>query len=218
MKRYAVIGLSNFGFHVTRALFEEGNEVVAIDMNKDRIQEVSPYTTEAIVQNATNKEALKSLGLPEMDGVVVSTGTKISTSILICFFLQELGVSRIIVKAVDEDHEKILRRVGASEIIHPERDMAKRLASSLSHPNIMDFIPLSDEYNIIQVSPPEEFIGKTLSELNLRKKYNVNVIAIKRMVPDESFLIPSADFVIQDTDVLLILGRAEDIRKIRALK
>ncbi len=216
MKRYAVIGLSNFGFHVTRALYEEGNEVVAVDMDKDRIQEISPFATEAVVQNATNKEVLKSLGLIDMDGVIVSTGSKISTSILICFFLQELGIKKIIVKAVDEDHEKILRKVGATEIIHPERDMAIRLARSLSHPNVMDFIPLSDEYDLIQATPPKDFLGKSLSELNLRVRYNVNVVAIKKAT-NNSLEIPTADYIITGDDRLLLLGRTESIKRIRAL-
>jgi trk system potassium uptake protein len=218
MKRYAVIGLGNFGFYAAKSLYEDGNEVVAIDSDKARVHGIDPYSTEAIVLDATDNEALRSLGLESMDGVIVSTGTKISTSILICLHLQEMGVKKILAKALDEDHGKILKRVGATEIIHPERDMAIRISRSLSRPNILDFIPLAEDYDLVQVGPPKEFIGRTLNELNLRAKYNVHVIAIKELVPDNFLLVPPADFVIKDSDILIMLGKSEDIKKIKALK
>jgi trk system potassium uptake protein len=218
MKRFAVIGLGNFGFHAARALFEDGNEVVAIDSDKARVQAIDQHSTEAVVLNATDKEALKSLGLENMDGVIVSTGTKISTSILICLYLQENGVKKILAKALDEDHGKILKRVGATEIIHPERDMALRVSRGLSHPNILDFIPLADEFDLVQVGPPREFIGKSLKELNMRAKYNVHIIAIKELVPENFLLVPPANFVIKDSDILILLGKSEDIKRIKALK
>jgi len=217
MKRFAVIGLGNFGFHTAKALFEDGNEVVAIDIDKGKIQAIDPYSTEAIVMNATDKDALKAMGLEDMDGVVVSTGTKISISILICLYLQEIGVKKILVKALDEDHGKILRRVGATEIIHPERDMALRVSKGLSRPNILDFIPLADEFDLVQVDPPREFIGKSLQELNLRAKYNVHIIAIKELVPENFILVPPASFIIKDSDILIMLGKSVDIKKIKAL-
>jgi trk system potassium uptake protein len=218
MKHFAVIGLGNFGFHAARALFEDGNEVVAIDTDKARVQAVDPYSTEAVVLDATDKEALKSLGLENMDGVIVSTGTKISTSILICLHLHEIGVRKILAKALDNDHGKILKRVGATEIIHPERDMALRISRGLSRPNVLDFIPLADEFDLIQVGPPGEFIGKSLKQLNLRAKYNVHIIAIKELVPENFVLVPPASFVIKDSDILIILGKSDDIRRIKALK
>jgi trk system potassium uptake protein TrkA len=218
MKRFAVIGLGNFGFHAAKALFEDGNEVVAIDTDKARAQAIDPHATEAVVLDATDKEAVKSLGLENMDGVIVSTGTKISTSILICLYLQEMGVKKILAKAVDDDHAKILKRVGATEIIHPERDMALRVSRGLSRPNMLDFIPLADEFDLVQVGPPREFIGKSLRDLNLRAKHNVHIIAIKELVPENFLLVPPASFVIKDSDILVMLGKSEDIRRIKALK
>lgn len=218
MKHFAVIGLGNFGFHAAKALFEDGNEVLAIDADKGRVQAIDPFSTEAMILDATDKELLKSLGLEDMDAVIVSTGTKISISILICLYLQEIGVKKILAKALDNDHAKILKRVGATEIIHPERDMALRVSKGLSQPNILDFIPLAEEFDLIQVGPPGEFIGKSLKELNLRAKYNVHIIAIKELVPENFVLVPPASFVIKDSDVLVMLGKAADIRKIEALK
>lgn len=218
MKRFAVIGLGNFGFHAAKALFEDGNEVIAIDRDKARVQAIDQHSTEAVVLDATDKEAMKSLGLENMDGVIVSTGTKISISILICLYLQEIGVKKMLAKALDDDHAKILKRVGATEIIHPERDMALRVSRGLSRPNVLDFIPLADEFDLIQVGPPREFIGKSLKDLNLRAKYNVHIIAIKELVPENFRLVPAANFVIKDSDILILLGKSEDIRRIKALK
>lgn len=217
MKRFAIIGLGNFGFHAARALYEEGHEVVAVDIDKNRVQAIDHYATEAVLLDATDKENLHALGLEQMDAVIVSTGTKLSTSILICLYLQEMRVKRILAKAVDEDHGKILKRVGATEIIHPEREMALRVARGLSNPNMLDFIPLADEFDLVQVGPPSDFIGKSLKELNLRAKYNVHIIAIKELVPENFVLVPPASFVIKDSDVLVMLGKTQDIKKIKAL-
>lgn len=218
MKHFAVIGLGNFGFNAAKSLFEDGHEVLAIDLDKARVQAIDPHATEAMVLDATDKEALKSLGLENTDAVIVSTGTKISTSILICLYLQEIGVKKILAKALDDDHAKILKRVGANEIIHPERDMALRVSRGLSRPNVLDFIPLADEFDLVQVGPPREFIGKSLRDLNLRAKYNVHIIAIKELVPENFLLVPPASFVIKDSDILIMLGKSEDIRGIKALK
>jgi trk system potassium uptake protein TrkA len=218
MKKIAVIGLGNFGFHVAKALYNDGHEVVAIDTDKARVQAIDPFSSEAIVMDATDKEALRALGLDQMDGVVVSTGTKISISILICLYLQEIGVTTILAKALDEDHEKILKRVGATEIIHPERDMALRIARAISTPNALDFIPLAKGFELVQVAPPKEFLDKSLAELNLRAKYNVHVIAVKELTPENMVMAPPADFVVKNSDLLIMLGKSQDIDKIKSLK
>jgi len=217
MKKFVVIGLSNFGFNMAKALFRNGNEVIAIDMDRSLIQDIDEFCSEAIVMNATDKDKLRTLGLETMDGVIVATGSKISISILICLYLNEIGVKNIIAKALDEDHEKILRKVGATEIINPEKDMAIRVAKSLSKPNIMDLIPLSDDFDIVQVAPPSEFIGKSIKDLDLRAKYNVYVIAIKQLIPEAFIPMPSPDFIIKDSDILMIIGKSDDINRIKAL-
>lgn len=218
MKKFAVIGLGRFGLHVTKALYEEGNEVLAIDLDRARVQAIDDYSSKAIVLDATDKESLTALGLELMDSVIISIGTKTSASILICLYLHEMGVKKILAKALDDDHAKILQKVGATDIIHPEKDMAIRIARGLSRPNILDFIPLSEEYDLIQVESPGEFIGKSLKELDLRARYNVHVIAIKELAPENFILVPPASFIIKDSNILIMLGKSEDIRKIKALK
>ena len=217
MGKFTVIGLGNFGYHVTKSLFNEGHEVIAIDEDKNLIQSISPVCSQAIVMDATDREAINTLGLEFMDGVIVSVGDNISNSILICLHLHEIGVQRIIVKALDDDHAKILEKIGATEIIHPEREMALKLARSLSHPNIIDFIPVSADFDIIQLTPPKEFQGKTLKQLNLRAKYGIQIIAVKRADTGKNELIPDASFTIHENDSLIILGENKNIKKIRSL-
>jgi trk system potassium uptake protein len=218
MKRFAVIGLGKFGFFVAKSLFQDGNEVIAIDTDRNRIQAIKSFCSEAIVMDATENEPLKSLGLEVMDGVVVSTGINISISILISLHLHEIGVKKILAKALDEDHAKILSKVGATEIIHPEKDMAVRVARGLSRPNILDFIPLEEGYTLVQAGPPSAFIGKSLKDLNLRASYKVYVIAVKELVPENFILVPPASFVIKENDILMMLGKTKDIERIEGLK
>jgi len=153
-----------------------------------------------------------------MDGVIVSTGINSSISILISLHLHEIGVKKILAKALDEDHAKILSKVGATEIIHPEKDMAVRVARGLSMANILDFIPLEEDYNLVQVGPPSAFIGKSLKDLNLRAKYKVYVIAVKELVSENFILVPPANFVIKESDILMMLGKSKDIERIEELK
>ena len=218
MRKYAVIGMGSFGFHVAKTLYEAGNAVIAIDIDRNLIQAIDPYCTEAIVQDATDKETMISLGLNTMDAVIIAVGAKISTSVLICLHLQEIGVKRIVAKAMDQDHEIILKRVGATEVIHPEKEMAVRVARSLSTPNLLDFIPLAKDYELVQIEPPREFINKSLSTLNLRAKYKVFIIAIKEPLNENFILVPSANQIIKKDDILLMLGKTEDIMKIEDLK
>lgn len=217
MKRFAVIGLGKFGFHMARVLFEEGNEVIAIDRSPDRVQEIDPYCTEAIVLDISEKEKLRPLGLDETDAVVVSIGSDVSRSVLLTLYLQEIGVKKVLAKAIDEDHAKVLRKVGATEVIHPEKAMAIKVAQGLSRPNILDFIPLSEDYSLLQIAPPSPFIGKSLRQLDLRAKYNVHVIAVEEVISENIVLVPPAEFVIKDSDILIVLGKIQDVKRIKDL-
>lgn len=218
MKRFAVIGIGRFGYHMTQALFEEGNEVIAIDRSQERAQAVKAFSTSAIVQDATDSDALNNIGLDEMDAVVVTTGARISTSILICYHLKSLGIEQIIVKAEDEDHGKILTQLGATQIIRPGRDIAARIARRLTRPNILEFLPLEKDYNLVQIDPPQKLIGKSLGELELRRKYGVYVIAVKELVPEGFVMLPPAEYVVKDSDILMLIGNINDINKIKELK
>ncbi|MBN1163055.1 MAG: TrkA family potassium uptake protein [Candidatus Krumholzibacteriota bacterium] len=217
-KKYAIIGLGNFGFYVTRTLFEEGHDVLALDRSPERVQQIRPYCSQAISGDATQKEMLTALGIEEMDAVVVSMGGNANATTLVTLYLRELNVKRIVVKANNDDHGKILNRVGATDVIFPEKDMAIKVARSLSTPDVLDYLPMSGTYIIAEIAPIEGFVGKSLAELELRSKYNINVIGIKELIPENFVLVPQASFVIKDSDALLVLGRREDITRIQGLK
>jgi trk system potassium uptake protein TrkA len=213
-KRYCVIGLGNFGFHVVNTLYNEGLEVVAIDLDKEKIQKVQDCCSYAIVGDAANKEFLSAQGVGEMDAVVVSTGERSHLATLIALYLKEMNVPRILVKAISEDHGRILEKVGATEVIFPEKDMAIKVARSLANPNILEQIPLAEEYSISEAGPPAHFIGKSLLDLELRKKFHVTVIAVKDVISDQFTVVPPPNYVIKDSDMLILIGKTTDIGKV----
>ncbi len=214
-RKYAVIGLGNFGTWVVKSLYELRQETIAIDMDKERVQKIRDFTNNPVLADATKKETLISLGLGEVHAVVISLGDNTSASTLITLYLQEMGATKILVKAVDEDHGKILRKVGATDIIFPEKDMGIKTAKSLVMPNILDFIEMSEDYQIAEIAPPSSFIGKSLAELALPQRFNIQVIAVKELIPERFSVIPKGEFIIKDSDILVVLGKGININKIK---
>lgn len=218
MRSFAVIGLGKFGFNVAKILYELGQEVTAIDEDKEIVQKIQEFSTQAVVTDATVAENLLALGVNNVDVAVVSMGEKMDASILIALHLKEMGVPEIWVKAINEDHGKILTRLGVTEIIHVEKGMAERIAQSLSRPNVIDYLPISDGYSIQEFAVPAAFTGKSLAELDLRRKYGVFVIAVKELIPERVVLNPEAYFVFKDSDIMVILGSDVDLDKLKAVK
>ncbi len=215
MRKFVVIGLGNFGFYLAKSLFNEGKEVIGVDLNKERVQRIKDFCSYAVAGDAIDKSVLESIGIEKGDVVIVSLGTNISASVLVTLYLRDLHVENIYVKIVSEDHGRALEKIGATEVIFPERDLAKKLAKTLVSPNLIDYIPLSEEYNVVEIAPPREFIGKSLAELSLRNRYNINIIGVRGVVPEKITMNPGGTFVMKDSDILLALGRSEDIRKIK---
>lgn len=215
--KFAVIGLGSFGANVARTLFERGNEVLAIDRDKDMTEAAKNFTTNAVMTEAAVKENLQALGVQEMDVVVVSLGHQLEASVMTVLYLHELGVKRIVAKALSEDHAKVLEAVGATEVIYPEKDMAIRTALRLSSPDVIEYLPLVSGITIQEIAPPVRFIGKTLKELDLTNKYGLQVIAIKEVISDRITFIPKADFVIKDSDILVIIGEEKRLSKLNPL-
>ena len=213
MKRYCVIGLGNFGFHVAKTLYEDGHEVIAIDLDRDKVQRIKDHSSYAVIGDATSKEFLKSQGVGEMDGVIISTGERSHLSTLVVLHLKEMNVRRILVKAVNEDHGRILEKVGATDIIFPEKDTAIKIAHGLSSSNILEFIPVAEDYSITEVAPPSHFVGKNLIDLDLRRKFGVTVIGIKDVLTGEFNTLPSPSHVIKDSDLLVLIGKTENVEK-----
>lgn len=215
--KFAVIGLGSFGSHAAKELYKIGEEVLAIDKDRNRIELLKSYVSHAVHMDAADKENLEALGIAEMDVVIVSLGPDMEASVLSVLYLHEMKVKRIIAKALTEDHQKILEAVGATEVIYPEKDMAIRTALKLSNPNILEYLPLVSGVEIQEIAPPEKFSGKSLKELDLRNKYGINVIAVKGLVPEKTTLIPGPDFVIKDSDILVVMGEIKDLKKINEL-
>jgi trk system potassium uptake protein TrkA len=215
MKRVVVIGLGIFGTQLARHLYESGLDVIAVDKNKDVVQRIKDYSTKAVLADASDKEVLESIGVAADDIVVISFGEDLSASTLLTLHLKELKVKTIIVKVPNEDYKRILLKVGASEAIIPEREMANKVARSIISPNVLEYLPISEEYTIVELAPPTAFIGKSLADLDLRKKYNLQVIAIRDVLTNKMQLVPRASSVLKDSDVLVIIGREEDIRKVK---
>lgn len=216
MRNYAIIGMSSFGYFLARQLVKEGVEVVAIDLDDERIEKIKAHVPKAVIADGTDRNTLENLGVHEMDGVVVSLG-QIEASVLTILHLKELKVRRILAKALSEEHGKILEMVGATEIVFPEKDMAFKVARTLTHDNILDHVPLAEGYSIIEISPPSSFLHKSLAELDLRKKYGVQIIVIKGYVPNALVLVPTADYVVKDDDILVVMGQDDNLKKIQNL-
>jgi len=208
-KQFAVIGMGRFGSSVAGALSNLGFEVLAIDLDEQKIQDVAGMVTHAVATDTTDEEALRSLGLRNFDVVVVAIGADIQSSILTTLILKDLGVPRLIVKAQNELHGKVLNKIGADKVIFPERDMGLRVAHHLISPNILDYIELSDAHSIVELKAPKKAVGKNLKQLDIRAKFKCNVMAIK--TAGQMNISPYAEDIIMEDDILVIVGKNEDL-------
>ena len=211
-KQVAIIGLGRFGASVARTLSELGHDVLAIDSSELAVQEVVNYVTHAVQADAREEEVLRSLGIRNFEIVIVAIGNDIEASILITLMLKEMGIKFVVAKAMNLLHGKVLKKVGADKVIFPEIDMGVRLAHSLITSNIMDYIELTSEDSLFEIITPSLFIDKNLGELNLRAKYGISVMAIKR---DDSILVaPGADTRLEKKDVLILVCNKEALNKL----
>jgi trk system potassium uptake protein TrkA len=206
-KQFAVIGLGNFGFYLASALFQKGHEVLGLDVKPRQVQEIRDQVSRAVIADATDPQALKELELEKMDAVVVSIGSVLNNSILATLNVKDMGVKRVVAKAVSEAHGRILQKIGADEVYFPEKDIALTAAQRLDNPNVLDYLSFMEGYSIVELAPPKEFIGKTLIELDLINKYGIQVVAVKEIVPENVVMIPTGRFLVKDSDVLVLLGR-----------
>src|SRR5690625_1259034 len=212
MKRdFAVIGLGRFGGSICNELSLEGMQVLAIDKDEDKVNEFKNIATHAVIADSTDEQTLKELGIKNIDHVIVAIGDNIQASILTTVILADLGIKRITVKAQNDYHEKILNKIGAHQVVHPERDMGRRLAHSLLSSNIIDYLELSEDYSMVEVMAGRKMRGKTLIELDIRATYGCNVVAIRR--GNNLNVSPRADDIVEENDILIVIGADEDISK-----
>lgn len=227
-KIFAVIGLGTFGSAVALELASRGYEVFACDRDPEKIEDIGDVLANAVELDATDEKALRDAGLDEVDTALVSFGEPIADSLLVTMLLKELGVREVVVKVSDERHSRLVKRIGADRVIYPERDMASKLVESLLSPHIFDVIELSGDYSLVEIAAPKKMIGKKLVDLHLRKRFGINVIAIKSKVgvvnkkgmPDieeRVNIAPGAEDEIVEGDTLVVLGRDKDIAKLKKL-
>ncbi len=225
-KKFAVIGLGDFGISIAVSLAEKGAEVVAIDRDMEIIEDIKDKVTYAVKMDSTEERALRSIGVDKMDAVIISIGTNFEDTILTSVLLLQMGVRKVVARASSKIQEKILNKLGVHQVITPEFEIANKVANTLLSDDILDYIPIGEEYNILQIKTPKAFVGKSLQEINLRIRFNLNLITIKRnyTVKDEAteeeivkqriYGVPTSTTVLEANDVLVLFGKEKDIKKI----
>ncbi|NME35352.1 MULTISPECIES: TrkA family potassium uptake protein [Fusobacterium] len=214
MKQYLVIGLGSFGINVARTLYESGEEVVGIDINETIVQEAinNDYLENALVLDATDEVQLKKLDVQSFDVVFICVGF-IEPSIMITLNMKEIGVKKIIVKAINGKHRKLLEKIGADQVIYPEEYMGKRTALVAMEPNMIEHLRFSQDFLLVEVKAPLEFLGKNFIELDIRKNYNINVIGIKK-ISGKFIPNPTATTIIEKDDTLIVVTDTKSANKI----
>jgi len=205
-----VVGLGRFGSSVAKTLTEMGYQVIAIDTNPDNIDNIKNFVTLA-KQVEYDMVSLKESGMDECDTAVVAIGHSIQENVLVTLMLKELGLKVVVARAVDDLHEKVLQKIGATRVINPEKAMGVRLANQLISSDIFDILEISPEYAVQEFTAKKVFVGKTLSELDLRRKFQVAVLAIKR--GDQLIILPEAEEVVKKEDVLIAVGKTKNIHR-----
>lgn len=211
-KQFVVIGLGRFGRSVAKTLSVLGHDVLAIDKDEHSVQLIMQDVTQAVQADAREEDTLRALGVRNFDVAVVAIGDDLEANILVTLMLKEMGIS-VVAKAQSTQHGKVLERIGADKVIYPERDMGVRLAHNLVTTNVMDYIELSPDYSIFEIMASTIFINKTLGELDLRKRYGINVMAIKKKA-DQIMIAPGANSVIEEEDILVVVGNKKALAKL----
>lgn len=212
MSEIAVLGLGRFGSSLAISLEEMGNEVLGVDSNIDIVDDIAPLLTSALCMDLHDEKALQALALSDFDCVVIGIGTNTQSSIILSMMVKDMGAKKLICKAGNEMHARILEKIGVDGIVFPEQDSAYRLARTLTDNNVLDYMQLSAESIIMELIPHTDWLNRSLADLGFRNRYNVTVVAIRR---GEEINLPSADEAIQKGDMLLVVGKNKDMDKLR---
>ncbi|MBQ9314430.1 MAG: TrkA family potassium uptake protein [Clostridia bacterium] len=204
-----IIGLGRFGMSLAHALSNYDCEVMAIDNNSELVDDVSEYVTHAAKVDATDLNALKELGVTNFDIAIIGIGDNLEASIMIALTLKELNVPYIVAKSRDDIHAKLLTMIGVDKVVQPEKDIGTRLAKTLMHKNVIERMEVGKEYSIAEVETPREWIGSRLNQLNIRPKYNINVLCVEKK--DKKILIPSADYAIEEGDNIMLIAPNKEL-------
>ena len=211
-KQFIVIGLGRFGRAIAETLCQDGSEVLGVDSRMSLVEDMRDVLTHTVQMDAMDRDALSALGIPDFDVAFVTMGSDIRASGTIVMQLKELGAKRIIAKAHDEFHGRMLEKLGADQVLFPERDMGRRVAHNLVSGNIIDFLELSSEYSMAEIRPKQEWVGRTLMELSMRNRLGINVVAIRN--GDALNAMPQPDTALREDDVLLVVVKDETLAKL----
>ncbi|MFO0794878.1 MAG: TrkA family potassium uptake protein [Candidatus Brocadiaceae bacterium] len=222
MRQFAVIGLGRFGRKVAETLAKKGAPVIAIDSNPELVEKVSDFVTRAMQMDSTDEKALMAAGIKDVDVAVVSMGEDIESSVLTTALLRNLDVPEIVARACTSLHAQILKRVGATRVVFPEEDMGIRVANSILSPGVLEYIELGADYTLAEFEAKSDDIGRTINEVDLKNKYGINVLIVKRKVLEagesasetrekEMKVLPTSDYKIQEGDILVVVGNSKDI-------
>jgi len=224
MKQFGIFGLGSFGLTVAKELAEKKFNVVAVDIEPERVNASSEFVSHAVICDATDEKALRDAGAESIDVAIVSVGKDVASSIMITLNLKEIGVKYIVAKATNPNQGKVLKKIGADRVIFPERDMAVKLAQQLTNPSIFEYLEFSTDYGLMEIVAPKPFEDKTIKEIDLRRKYGITLIAIKRANPvvdkdgetqikELVLLSPSPDESIIKGDIMVLIGSYENLEK-----
>jgi len=213
-KQYAIIGLGRFGASIAKTLYELGNEVLAVDKNEKIVQEISEHVTYAVQADGTDEKNLKSLGIRNFDVAIIAMASDVQANIMTTILIKEMGIKYVVAKASNGIHAKVLEKIGVDKIVFPEVDMGVRVANNLVSSNIIDYIELSQDYRIIEILCLNQWVNKTIKELNIRLEYKVTLIAIKNQ--NNINISPDSDDILQPDDILMVLGKNDDLNKLKS--
>ena len=214
-KRFVMLGMGSFGTALAHKLASNGCQVIGVDSRKDRLEGVKNEIHECVVGDATDREVLENLPLRDASAVFISLGETISRSLLATLHVKELGARQVVVKGVTKEHGKILEHLGADRVIFPEEEVARQLADKMTWPNVLDFLPIDPEYSVAEVAMPSSLSGKTLAEADLRNAIGVQVIGIKDVLSGKLDMFPDGRRKLLEDQVLLVVGRAEELQALR---
>ena len=213
-KRFIVIGLGNFGASAAEALHAKGHDVAALDLDADAVDRIGPLVSRAAVGDGRQRDVLKRVGAEEADAAIVSTGDDIAASVLAAFALRDIGVRTIYVKVISRDHARIMDQLGVTETVFPERESAIRLAERVVSTEILNYIQIGRDFSLQELAVPDDWVGRSLRELELPRRYRVSVLAVHDMLKDQIIPVPDPDAPLKESDTILVAGADEDLERV----
>lgn len=217
-KHFVVIGLESFGAALARRLTKNACRVTGLDQRAERVEALKTELYEAVIGDATERDAIAQLPLKDAAAVFISMGHDIAQSLLAALHAKELGARRIIVKGVTDDHARLLKCLGVERVIFPEIEIAEELADRMTWPNVIDFLPIDPEYSMVEIAAPDSLAGKTLQQLDVRRKFSVWIVGVKDALTGKLDILPDGDFTLGADQILLAIGKQDQLNRLRDLK